>query len=222
LRIFRSAVILRGKRVKVKHFLDSVHKVINTLIVQSKKLSLAQLTRLIALAGAAPFAGDLLEVDSSLWGSFWQGDVIAPGYRLPALELALLRATRLEQHWPEGTSVGEFVAALQQAVRQPGAGVWTLRLAGEPCAVFATASRHNLATVVWYCAGTGQLHAGYRAAIASLNFGGAVEQRPLGGLNQAQHPQRLTLTSRRVSPPADLPALDLAARLDAEILRLRA
>jgi len=38
-----------------------------------------------------------LEADSLLWGSFWQGDVISPGYTLPALELAFLRETRLAQ-----------------------------------------------------------------------------------------------------------------------------
>lgn len=38
-----------------------------------------------------------LEADSLLWGSFWQGDVISPGYTLPALELAFLRETCLAQ-----------------------------------------------------------------------------------------------------------------------------
>ncbi len=214
----------------------SIYVTINELIGQSKKASPEQLRQLIERAGAAPFAGNLLEADEVLWGSFWQGDVIAPGYLLPAAELALLRAIRLDRTWPEETPLTEFLTDLRQAVRHPQAGVWTLHAAGEPCVIFVAPrvegltlnverSTFNAATVVWYCATTDQLHAGYRAPLDRLSFARAVEQRPLAGsgASKAKHspdiPAEGYLIDEQDTPP--LPK-DFAARLDTEILRLRA
>jgi hypothetical protein len=196
----------------------------------------------------------LLEVDEPLWGGFWQGDVIAPGYCLPAVELALLRAMRLEATWLEGTDVAPFLADLRQAISDPQAGVWVLAVAGEPCVVFASLSSqkpvvssqkseggrrsavggHVLATVVWYCATTERLHAGYRAPPASLNFIGAVEQRPLRTSDATHLASASKLESTqpnwlKQSLDRDktgglrsaVGGLSLAARLDIEILRLR-
>ncbi|MCK6629801.1 MAG: hypothetical protein L6R45_32075 [Anaerolineae bacterium] len=218
----------------------SIYETVNGLITQSKKTTPEQLALLIARAGSAPFAGDLLEADEALWGSFWQGDVIAPGYLLPAAELALLRATRFDGTWPEGTSLPDFLADLRQAIRHPQAGVWTLRAAGEPCVVFAAPlnversmfnvqrSTLNEATVVWYCATTDQLHAGYRAPLNQLYFAGAVEQRPLvirGKRKVKSSYSAVTegywIDDQDATSEAHL-LKDFAVRLDKEILRLRA
>jgi hypothetical protein len=198
---------------------------------------------LIDQASAALFVEDLLEAEETLWGGFWQGDVIAPGYSLPASELALLRAVRLDATWPESTSVTDFLTDLHRAMADPHAAVWTLAAAGEPCVVFASlenhrlefggqpsaVSRQSLATVVWYCATTNRLHAGYRTAIETLNFSGAVEQRELrdsratplelaqpGRLEQIVEP-----TEAIDGQPSAVGGHPLAVRLDAEILRLR-
>ncbi len=225
---------------------------VSELILQSKQVPPEQLARLIGQAGAAPFAEDLLEVEESLWGGFWQGDVIAPGYSLPAVELALLRAIRLEETWPEGTTVTEFLADLRQAITEPHAGVWMLAVAGEPCIAFASTGERRaetgnrtpetsgqrsavngrfLATVVWHCATTERLHAGYRTPIASLNFKGAVEQRPLQ-VSYASHEESTSQSSWLEQMVEQATATDgwrsavsghsLAAQLDAEILRIQA
>lgn len=208
----------------------SIYGTLNQLILQSKKASPDQLAQLTEQAGVAPFAGDLLEADEALWGSFWQGDVIAPGYLLPAAELALLRATRLDGTWPEETSVAEFLADLHGAIRHPQAGVWALRAAGEPCLIFAAprvegltfnveGSTLNVATLVWYCATTGRLHAGYRALLDRLHFAGTVELR-------APETQPVP-PPEPVEPPTWLEhgkvvsEASLVARLEAEILKLR-
>ncbi len=228
------------------------------MMFSAAQLTPRQLARLINQAGMAPFAHDLLEVDEALWGGFWQGDVIAPGYTLPAVELALLRAAQLDGDWPAETGVAEFLADLHAAIRQPQAGVWTLRAAGEPCVVFAVVSsqlsvascqlpvvgKQSLpvagqrspvsgppsVTVVWYCATTGHLHAGYRAALGSLSFPGAVEQRPLkfsgaSHLDSTYPPAWLVKTVEQNEAlggqPSAVGGPSLAARLDAEILRIR-
>jgi hypothetical protein len=114
-----------------------IETLIEQLIWQGQRAGPEQVEQIIRHVAAAPFTPELLEVDEALWGGFWQLDVIAPGYRLPAVELALLRAMRLEGRWPEGTNVAEFLADLQAAVIHPLAGVWSLVAAGAPCLVVA-------------------------------------------------------------------------------------
>lgn len=226
----------------------SIQELIIELISQSKKATPPQLARLVKQAALAPFAEDLLEVDEPLWGGFWQGDVIAPGYRLPAIELALLRASRLDATWPEGTGEAPFLADLRRAIADPQAGVWMLAVAGEPCVVFASAvgwgtgdrgrklreesgwsggGGQRSVTVVWYCATTDRLHAGYRTEIQALNFEGAVEQRPFGGTGAIGLQEETTSDLpadwlEQASTQAEMGSIKhLTARLDAAILRIR-
>jgi hypothetical protein len=126
----------------------------------------------VAQAGQALFAPTLLTADPPLWGSFWQFDVISPGYLLPLSELALLRAVRLDKQWPEDTDTSAFIADLRRAVKDPRSGVWTLILVDTPFVVFvspplhlsgtAGMSGHFASTVVWYGSSSNQYHAGYR------------------------------------------------------------
>ncbi len=193
--------------------------IVHQLVSQSTHATGKQLAGIVAAAGAAPFAADLLEVDEPLWGSFWHGDVIAPGYRLPALELAVLRATRLDKNWPVQTDTIQFLADLRRAIHHPRAGVWTLAAAGAPCVVFATPT-NGLVTVVWYCAATGQLHAGYRTAANALYFESAVIQKKL--VRQASDTfDSVEWLAEIVDSRQDGEPQNLAVRLDGEILRLR-
>ena len=206
-------------------------RLIKKLIDQPTRPTSEQLHQLTRQVAAAPFAEDLLEVDEPLWGGFWQGDVLAPGYRLPAVELALLRAIRLDGHWPAGTRVDQYLTDLRQAILDPGAGIWTLKMIGQPCVVFAAGSGEReakngerLMTVVWYCAITGRLHAGYRTHLGGLNLAGAREQHRLELTERLkplpeEQPGWITNAAIRINPEA---TLSLAAQLDAEILRMRA
>ena len=194
---------------------------------------------------AASFADNLLAVDEPLWGGFWQGDVIAPGYRLPAVELALLRAIRLDERWPEGTTVPPYLADLRRTILDPQVGIWTLTVAGQPCVVLAapgeypksqikytcTATaresgrkRPKSITVVWYCASTGRLHAGYRTIAAELNLGDAVKQRGLESISELKptSKEKLDWLAQAVKQREVDDAHSLAARLDLEILQIRA
>ena len=62
-----------------------------------------------------PFIAGSLEVDDLLWGSFWHGDVISPGYTLPAPEVNFLRETRLTKSITLPTP-DDYLSALQQAL----------------------------------------------------------------------------------------------------------
>lgn len=177
-----------------------------------------KLTKIVKNSDQASFAPNLLEVEEALWGGFWQGDVIGPGYCLPAAELALLRAVRLDGYWPTKTTLSQFLADLQTACRHPQAGVWTLTVAGQPCAVLAAPVAQML-TVVWYCASTGKLHAGYRTELVALQLPGAAVQRApkFGGLPPLPPPTVPGWLSNLDAPDSS----SVAARLDRAILRLR-
>jgi hypothetical protein len=199
---------------------------ISQLVTQQKNATPIQLARIVTHVATAPFASDLLEADESLWGGFWHFDVIGPGYSLPAVELALLRAVRLDRHWPEDTTVDQFLTDLRQAILHPQAGVWTLTVIGQPCVVFAaptSAERQNLATVAWYCASMGQLQAGYRATVETLHFAEAVEQHAPEFTRQPEgvkddKPGWLALAVEQIDVGEKS---NLAAQLDAAILRWR-
>ena len=152
-----------------------------------------QLRQLIHEAGQAPFVPHNLVVDPPLWGGFWHADVISAGYTLPALELALLRATRLDKCWSPGTDPARFLVDLQAAATQPRAGVWTMTLAGMPLAVFAAPGEalgrpgggtpagtlRQVSTVVWYGLASGCLYAGYRGVFTAGHFTGmGCQQEP--------------------------------------------
>ena len=117
----------------------------------------------------------------------------------------------------------------------PQAGLWTLAVAGEPSIIFAAPATNRKSkiqnpksmTVVWYCASTGRLHAGYRTSPGELlwQMGGAVKHRGL------EANLRLKLPVKEKGPSwlvqvADQNGLNepqsLAARLDLAILQIRA
>jgi len=192
------------------------------LIAQQAKATPEEVAQLRQQAAQANFCHDLLEVDEALWGGFWHFDVISPGYRLPAVELNLLRGIRLDHTWPEGTTVEQYLADLRRVILQAESGVWTLSVLGEPCAVFV-AWGQPMMTVVWYCETTGQLHAGYRTThFAGDRMEGAVAQRRMEavptGFLQKKSPDWL---EQAVAEKDESEPRSLAARLDAEILRLR-
>lgn len=111
----------------------------------------AWLSFIRAWGQSVPFGPHTLQAVPALWGTFWQGDVIAPGYTLPALELAFLRATRLE-HTFTASSPAQFLDSLHQILTRPPRGLWLARLpmGGAVCAVFV--DDPPLSTCLWLTA----------------------------------------------------------------------
>ncbi len=197
-------------------------KFIAKWLTYQTKATEKQLTHLTKHVAAAPFATGLLEVDEALWGGFWHGDVISPGYSLSAVELALLRAIRLDGDWPENRTVPQFLADLRRAILHPQAGIWLVNLSGLSCAIFAAPTATTNFTVVWYCAATGQLHAGYQARGEDLGFDGVLEQRPPGGMEPSQATiAKASGPEAAYQPDEEMRRGNLTAQLDRAILAWR-
>jgi hypothetical protein len=224
--------LLRTIRGKIGRWVIEMDEFIKQMVWQKTKATAEALNQVVTHIAGASFATDPLEVDEPLWGSFWQGDVIAPGYTLPAVELALLRAIRLDETWPQDTNIETYLADLRQSIRHPQAGIWSLTILEEACIVFAAPNKEHPPhpksqiplTIVWYCPTTGRLHAGYRTTRRRLYFSEAIEQRAPGLANQLssneaeQHSDWLESIVEKIDIKL---ATSLAARLDAEILRWR-
>lgn len=171
-------------------------------------------------AGRAPFTPELLSVDAPLWGTFWQFDVLAPGSTLPALELALLRAVRLDTDWPTDTTPAQFLADLHATVSHPHAGAWMTTPAGQPLVVFAAPGiKPKFCTVVWYCPATGCLHAGYHIPPVAAHFAEMSVLRPPSFPLDA--PPFAPPNWLRENPGVAGYQSSLSARLDTAILRWR-
>jgi len=118
-----------------------------------------------------PFLSTTLEVDEPLWGSFWQGDVIAPGYRLPALELAYLRCTRLDEN-TLGPTPESYLQRLQATLLAYPDGAWLALLDGRStlCTAYRPASDEDVEAgwfIIWLIDGV--IAAGYRQVFADAS-----------------------------------------------------
>jgi hypothetical protein len=118
--------------------------------------------------GPFSFITTSLEADAALWGSFWQGDVIAAGYILPASELFFLRVTRLDNVFhdfplQEMTS-DAFQETLMQLLSQPPDGVWATRLISQLvlCLAYQT---EDLPWLIWLS--DGRIMAAYQDHVDS-------------------------------------------------------
>jgi hypothetical protein len=139
-------------------FMLEVNQLIIELAQTARPMDAAEKTDILRHISQATFVPELQEVDEALWGGFWQGDVISPGYWLPAVELHLLRAMRLDNTWPETTTVEQFLADLRPD--KSNAQVEITWAAGQPGVVVTIITEYI--TVVRYNALTGYLEAGYR------------------------------------------------------------
>ena len=140
-----------------------------------------------------PFLSGGVEVEADLWGDFWEGDVIGPGYVLPLLELAFLRATRLEETFV-GPTPQDYLQALNERLIQFPLGAWAARFGPEEvlCAVFQTrpkapATSRALFCLIWLVDGV--IAAGYQDVFVDSPGYNLQPLRPLAPPLSAPRPQ---------------------------------
>lgn len=57
-------------------------------------------------------------------GQTWSGGIIAAGDAIPTAERDFILHARINQEWPTGTSLNEFIESLRSAVLDPDGGVF--------------------------------------------------------------------------------------------------
>lgn len=92
----------------------------------ARQFSLPDWQTFLASCNPIPFAPDYIEVEAEFWGMFWQGDVIAPGYTMPVLELSFLRAWTRSEDLPFKDEHG-FLRHLQTLLLQSPLSLWLTR-----------------------------------------------------------------------------------------------
>ncbi|RME75078.1 MAG: hypothetical protein D6784_08650, partial [Chloroflexi bacterium] len=121
--------------------------------------------------------------------------------------------------WPAQTRLEDYLADLRAALASTRSGVWVVEAAAAACLVTAAPGPGSTATVVWFCASTGCLHAGYRGQPLLTASRRAVTLRPYPTRPKTASPPPGWI-HRTLNHP--LPAnASFAARLDREILRRR-
>ncbi|NIP24176.1 MAG: hypothetical protein GWO38_10250 [Phycisphaerae bacterium] len=169
-----------------------------------------------------PFTPARLEVERDLWGSFWQGDVIAPGYKLPALELAYLRATRLDETFTDPTPQS-YLQNLQTTLLQFPSGAWLAQFSriSAVCVAFEADALH---LIIWLV--DGFIVAGYKDLLTDSPGYKLGPLHPLTPASSKKTPlrnQQNQLPHQRLAEwSREWPELDQATQIDRLIQAHRA
>jgi hypothetical protein len=116
-----------------------VDNIILELVGTRRLASANEIDILIAHVAQAPFATYPARVPNSLRNLLEQIGMQVPP-QLPSVEWHLLKRIYDEYQWPEGTTAGDYVKDLQQAIHHPEVGLWTYHYFGRPYAGFLAPS----------------------------------------------------------------------------------
>jgi hypothetical protein len=119
---------------------NNVVQLILTLINTHRHATHAELEQIIAHAAQAPFSSRPLRMNRWLRQELEARGLRVPTEKLPSVDIHLLKRIHLDRQWPPGTTVGQFLADLRQAIRHPDVQVWTYRWLGEAFAGFLAPS----------------------------------------------------------------------------------
>lgn len=116
-----------------------IDTIIIDLVSTGRQASDGELRSLIAHVAQTPFATYLSKVPGRVRRPLTQlGQRIPP--RMPSVEWHLLERVYVDQQWPVGTTVLQYLTDLHNAVQHPAIQVWTYRYFGIPCAGFLAPS----------------------------------------------------------------------------------
>jgi len=66
-----------------------------------------------------------------LAGIVWQGRALSGRDRLTSAEVHYLRHVVVQQEWPVGTTLGEYLGSIREVILDPNSGLFTSQLRGE-------------------------------------------------------------------------------------------
>jgi hypothetical protein len=83
-----------------------------------------QVTEHVAAAGFDPAANVPV---GGLTGQVWEGTTLRGGDRITSAARHYLRHVAIRQEWPVGTTLAQYIASIQEVVRDPRSGLMTSR-----------------------------------------------------------------------------------------------
>lgn len=111
--------------------MTDINDIILKLIATSRLATSDEVDTIIDHIAQAPFATYLSRVPGRIRRPLAQIG-IPTAAKMASVEWHLLERVYLDEQWPVGTTVNQYVADLHQAVRHPNAQVWTYRYYGDP------------------------------------------------------------------------------------------
>jgi len=115
-------------------------ELILNLIDTGYQATASELAMIVAYVAQASFAGYRSHVPTPVRMGLQKLGVTLAAGKVRTVEWHLLKRIYLDQQWPVGTTEGEFVKDLQQAVLNPQVQVWTYRYYTHPYVSFLSPS----------------------------------------------------------------------------------
>lgn len=123
--------------------MSPIQKLVIALIDTGRFATLQEVEDIITHVAQASFSTRLLKINQSFRQDLATSGIELPDEYLSSLEIHLLKRIYVEQQWPLGTTVAQYVADLHQAVCEPNCEIYTYRWRGEAFVSFLALSHHQ-------------------------------------------------------------------------------
>lgn len=153
-----------------------IDNLIQTLITTRRQATYNQVKAIQVHVAQAPFASYLSKVPKRVRRPLAKMGILT-ATKMPSVEWHLLERVHLDQQWPLGTSVAQYVADLQQAIQDVHVQIWTYRYYRQPVAAFLAPSyvqqvpKPEAYICVIYSPVFQSITTGYQASSSSTVFG---------------------------------------------------
>lgn len=127
--------------------MSPIQKLVIALIDTGRFATLQEVEDIVNHVAQASFSARLLKVNQRFRQDLANSGIQLTNVYLSSLEIHLLKRIYIEQQWPIGTTVAQYLADLQQAVREPTCEIYTYRWRGEAFVSFLAPSHQQTVQV---------------------------------------------------------------------------
>lgn len=108
-----------------------ITRLISQAATGARELTAPELQRALDHVASAGFDPAPVARAGRLGGVVWQGRVLRGRDQLPSAEVHYLRHVVVNQEWPPGTTLVDYLASITEVIGDPRSGVVTSRFRGE-------------------------------------------------------------------------------------------
>jgi len=117
----------------------TVDALIVDLVESDRQATEDEVAQIVAHVSAAPFASRMIRSPRWFRNELARRGIVIPA-RISAAKFHLFRRVHLDEQWPPGTTLEDYVQDLRQAILHPQVQIWTYRYYGTPAVGFLAPS----------------------------------------------------------------------------------